>query len=101
MTPPEVYLWQHLRAQGLVKIRRQHPVGPFVLDFFCAKAKLAIEVDGIAHDMGDNAQRDIARDAAVKAMGIETLRVAASDVLTNSAEVADVVVRTCLVRMKE
>ena len=62
MTPPEVYLWQHLRAQTVVRIRRQHPIGPYILDFFCSKAKLAIEVDGIVHDMGDNPERDVARD---------------------------------------
>jgi very-short-patch-repair endonuclease len=100
MTPPEVYLWQHLRTQNLVKIRRQHPAGPFVLDFFCVKAKLAIEVDGMVHDMGNGPERDVARDAALQNMGIETLRIPASDVMANSAGIADSVVRTCLARMK-
>jgi very-short-patch-repair endonuclease len=49
MTPPEVYLWQHFRQQpDGIKIRRQHPFGPYIVDFFCAQAKLSIEVDGIA-----------------------------------------------------
>jgi hypothetical protein len=49
MTLPEVVLWQCLRQrpEGL-KFRRQHPTGPYVLDFFCSDARLAIEVDGEA-----------------------------------------------------
>ena len=100
MTPPEVFLWQHLREQDLVKIRRDHPLGPYALDFFCSKAKLAIEVDGIAHDMGNNPARDVQRDAYATALGIETIRIPASDVLKNSSEVADAVVQMCLARIK-
>ena len=49
MTRPEVLLWQVLRERpnGL-RFRRQHPVGPFVLDFYCPAARLAIEVDGMS-----------------------------------------------------
>jgi very-short-patch-repair endonuclease len=101
MTPPEVYLWQHLRAQTAVKIRRQHPIGPYILDFFCPKAKLAIEVDGIVHDMGNNPERDVARDIAIAKHGIQTIRIPASDVLKNSAEVAGAVVQMCLARTKD
>jgi very-short-patch-repair endonuclease len=81
MTPPEVFLWQHLREQDLVKIRRDHPLGPYALDFFCAKAKLAIEVDGIAHDMGNNPARDVRRDEYVAQLGIKTIRIPATEVL--------------------
>jgi very-short-patch-repair endonuclease len=90
MTPPEVYLWQHFRqrADG-IKIRRQHPFGPYILDFYCPQAKLAIEVDGIAHDMGDNPERDVRRDTYMAAHGIETVRIAAANVMQNSAAVAE------------
>jgi very-short-patch-repair endonuclease len=92
MTPPEVYLWQHFRQQpDGIKIRRQHPFGPYIVDFFCAQAKLAIEVDGIAHDMGDNPGRDLRRDAYLAGQGIETVRIAAADVLKSSGAVADAV----------
>ncbi|MBL0923832.1 MAG: DUF559 domain-containing protein [Sphingomonadaceae bacterium] len=100
MTVPEVYLWQHLRAQTAVKIRRQHPIGPYIPDFFCSKAKLAIDVDGIVHDMGDNPERDVARDLALAKLGIETVRIPASDILKNSAEVANTIIRLCLARTK-
>jgi len=99
MSPAEVFLWQHLRSQDVVKIRRDHPFGPYALDFYCAKAKLAIEVDGISHDMGDRPQRDTARDIYVAENGVETVRVAAVEVLKDSQAVADMVVRLCLSRI--
>ena len=51
MTPAEKKLWQRVRLGqvGGWQIRKQHAVGPFILDFFCAKAKLVIEVDGDSH----------------------------------------------------
>jgi very-short-patch-repair endonuclease len=53
MTAPELKLWRELRLRpdGL-KFRRQHPVGPYVLDFYCPAARVAIEVDGAVHSMG-------------------------------------------------
>lgn len=51
LTPAERKLWQHLRGRQLegAFFRRQHAVGRFILDFFCAKAKLVIELDGPHH----------------------------------------------------
>jgi very-short-patch-repair endonuclease len=51
MTPAEELLWQQLRGNQLDgwHFRRQHPVGRFIVDFFCAKAKLVVEVDGPIH----------------------------------------------------
>ena len=51
LTPAEAFLWQHLRGNQLDgwHFRRQHPVGRFIVDFFCAKAGLVIEVDGPIH----------------------------------------------------
>ncbi|QDZ08424.1 DUF559 domain-containing protein [Sphingomonas panacisoli] len=84
MSLPEVLLWRELRKRPAgLKFRRQHPAGPFVLDFFCAAKKLAIEVDGEAHGRGDRPQRDVARDAWVLASGVRTCRIPARDVLTN------------------
>jgi len=41
-----------------------------VLDFYCAKARLAIEIDGMSHDVGDRAERDLRRDAWLEARGV-------------------------------
>lgn len=58
LTPPEARLWARLKgkADGL-HFRKQHPIGPYIVDFYCAKANLIIEVDGLAHDCGDVAER--------------------------------------------
>lgn len=78
MTPPEVRLWVQLRrrTQGF-RFRRQHPLGPFVLDFYCDRAKLAVEVDGQAHWIGDAQLHDIERDAWLAARGVRVLRLSA------------------------
>ena len=78
MTLPEVLLWQALRSQSTgLKFRRQHPSGPFILDFFCSDARLAMEIDGEAHCRGDRPERDEVRDAWLLKSGIETLRIPA------------------------
>ena len=84
MTLPEILLWQELRhkPRGL-KFRRQHPTGPYVLDFFCSDARLAIEIDGEAHSRGDRPEHDATRDAWLREAGIETLRIPAVEVLTD------------------
>jgi very-short-patch-repair endonuclease len=78
-----------------VKIRRQHPLGDWVLDFYCAAAKVAFEIDGIAHDMGDRPERDRVRDEALEALGIEVVRIPAEDVLRSPEAVAEAIVRYC------
>ena len=82
MTLPEVLLWEKVRTNKIgVKFRRQHPIGAYVADFYCAAAKLVIEIDGEAHDRGDRPQRDDARNAMMQAAGYKVLRIAAVDVL--------------------
>ncbi|WP_347233084.1 endonuclease domain-containing protein [Sphingomonas glacialis] len=62
MSLPEVLLWQVLRTRpDGHRFRRQAPAGDYVLDFYCAPARLAIEVDGEAHSRGDRPARDGAR----------------------------------------
>ena len=95
MSLPEVLLWRELRQQGEVKFRRQHPLGPYVLDFYCALAKLCVEIDGIAHDMGDRPERDSRRDDWLRGQGIEVVRVPASDVLTSPVDVAEGLIGYC------
>jgi very-short-patch-repair endonuclease len=63
-----------------------------VLDFYCARARLAIEVDGISHDMGAHPQRDVRRNVWLKERGITLLRIPARD-LTTIDEIADAIIR--------
>jgi very-short-patch-repair endonuclease len=88
---PEKLLWVRLRRRdpGLPRFRRQHPVGPFVLDFYCSDASLCVEIDGEAHSMGDRPERDERRDAYLRARGIEVVRIAASSVLGDPESVTD------------
>jgi len=85
MTPPEIALWLALRGNDAgLRFRRQYAAGRYVLDFYCARAKLAIEVDGEAHERGDRLRRDAVRDAWLHEQGVLTLRYAGRDVLRNT-----------------
>jgi very-short-patch-repair endonuclease len=94
MSLPEVLLWKELRQRpdGL-KFRRQHPAGRYILDFFCTEAKLAIEVDGRVHDMGDRPATDTARRLWLENQGIRVLRIAATRILANPAATAEAIAR--------
>lgn len=83
MTLPEIVLWRHLkegRLEGL-RFRRQHPLLGYVLDFYCADRRLAVEVDGRHHAEPEQALHDARRDRRLLEQGVLTLRVQAADVL--------------------
>ena len=83
MTLPEVILWQELRGGKLkgLQFRRQHPVGPCILDFYSPAARLAVEIDGSSHANERQSRHDERRDRWLAARDIRVLRVGASDVL--------------------
>ena len=91
---PEKLLWVRLRNSS-VRFRRQHPVGRYVIDFYCPATKLAIEVDGFAHETGDRPNRDEARTAWLASHGIEVIRIAAKDVLSDPDSIAEALIRHC------
>ena len=92
LTQPERTLWALLRRneRGL-HFRRRHPVGPYILDFYCAAAKLAVEVDGPSHD--DQQTRDQRRTDWLAGEGITVLRFAADDVELRPALVLAAIAR--------
>lgn len=94
MSPPELRLWDALRARRLagLKFRRQHPFPPYVLDFYCPEKQFALEVDGQGHGFGDQPQRDARKDAFLREQGIRVLRLSAQLVFTD----IDAAVRTIL-----
>ena len=98
LSPPESRLWNRLRLRASEKptFRRQHPIGPYVLDFYCAKARLAVEIDGLSHDLGERPQRDEKRDAWLKGQGVTVIRFSALDVLRRIDEVEDAIIRLAL-----
>jgi len=80
MTDAEKTLWWRLRHDQLgVRFRRQHPIGPYVVDFACLPSKLIVEVDGGQH--ADPATGDRQRDAWLRARGYTVLRFWNHDVL--------------------
>ena len=95
MSPPEAKLWQHLRHRpGGLKFRRQHPIDPYVADFFCRERALIVEVDGWAHDTAQGARQDAARDARLRERGFQVMRIPAVEIMQN----IEVVVQQIMVR---
>ncbi len=93
MTAPELRLWAVLRdSQAGLKVRRQHPFGPYILDFYCARARLAVEVDGEGHALGNQPAHDQRRDVWLARHGVATLRFAANDIRDNLEGVVQAIV---------
>ena len=85
MTEPELHLWMHLRHQKLsgLKFRRQVPIGPFIVDFFCPTGRLIIELDGAQHYDDEAIAADLRRSSWLKSQGYRILSFTNLDVLTN------------------
>jgi len=94
LTLPERMLWSQIKGRGLdgLHFRRQHPVGPYVLDFYCDSVRLCVEVDGASHYVGWAPIRDDRRDAWLESRGVRTLRLRAALVMTDR----DAALRTIL-----
>ena len=82
-TFPEQLLWSKLRAKQLggLKFRRQHPIEPYIVDFYCASEKIAIELDGRTHD--DQQDYDRSRTDFISAQGVKLIRFSNDEVLAN------------------
>lgn len=81
-TRVERLLWSALRGRRAdgARFRRQHSVGPYVLDFYCPRVRLAIELDGSSHDNDALQRRDAARDRYLEACGIRVIRILNNEV---------------------
>ncbi|WP_029548882.1 endonuclease domain-containing protein [Rhizorhabdus wittichii] len=100
LTLPEGLLWRVLRQRpGGFKFRRQHPAGGYVLDFYCTEVRVAIEVDGMAHDMGSRLERDAVRDAWLADRNVLVARIPARGVLADMAAVVEHIVAVCRQRL--
>jgi very-short-patch-repair endonuclease len=92
MTPAETRLWSRLRNDQIgVAFRRQHPVGPYVLDFFAPSARLAIELDGGQHGLEAAVEHDRIRALFLASRGIEVVRFWNRDVFQNIVSVLDTI----------
>ena len=74
-TPQEVLLWARLRSKQLgFKFKRQHSIGPYILDFYCPKKRLAIEIDGGQHNETINLKKDNVRSEYLKHQDVKVIR---------------------------
>jgi very-short-patch-repair endonuclease len=93
MSLPEILPWQQLRQRPRgFKFRRQHPVGRYVVDFCCLSHRLAVEIDGFAHDTGDRAARDAIKAQFLNDNGYTVMRVSAAQVLADAIGTAEAIV---------
>jgi len=96
MSPPEVRLWNRLRRSPCgIRFRKQHPIGPYVADFYCPAAKLVIEIDGLVHDSADAAVRDGRRDDYIRGLRLKVIRIPATQVLRDVDAVAEGLITMC------
>ena len=93
MSVPERLLWQQFRMRPLgLKFRRQHPIGPYIVDFCSLQHRLVVEVEGIVHDMGQQPEYDQRRFQFIKDNGFRVIRVSAKRVLADAVGTAAAIV---------
>ena len=96
LTPSQGKLWRRLRdRRAEFKFRRQHPIGRYILDFFCPEARLAIEVDGDQHAQPEQLQHDRRRTAWLRLHGIFVMRVPVAEIERSVDDVMHVIWGTC------
>ncbi|MFH1405450.1 MAG: endonuclease domain-containing protein [Patescibacteria group bacterium] len=93
MPEPERRLWNCIRGKQVngKKFRRQFGVGKYVLDFYCTKARLAIEIDGDSHYDPVGQAHDAKRDKFLRQRGIKVIRFTNNDIMTNIEGVIDTI----------
>ena len=91
MTPQEKRLWYRFLRGYPVKFQRQKAISNYIVDFYCAAAKLVIELDGGGHYTDGQAAKDAARTAEIESLGIMVFRVCNTDVDRNLRGVCDYV----------
>jgi len=85
LTPAEAALWRLLQRSQLQgrKFRRQHSIGPYIVDVYCPSERLVLELDGSAHDSGQAAARDLDRERFLVGAGLTVLRLENRHVFEN------------------
>ena len=95
-TVAEKNLWERLRNRNLsYKFRRQHNVGYYIADFYCARLMLAVEIDGGIHLQRDHLEYDKERDRIFRSKGVRVLRFTNDRVMNEMDKVCDEIVAVC------
>lgn len=99
-TDAELRLWSSLRGRQMCgfKFRRQHPIGPYIADFYCHEARLAIEIDGGQH--GQDNHYDEKRTAYIEAQGVCVLRFWNNQVLAETEGVLEMIRRALVAQSR-
>jgi len=89
LTPAEKILWDKLRNKQVkgYRFRRQHPIGDFIVDFFCYDAMLVIEVDGEIHNEAFQNERDLQRTKLLNNLGLKEIRFKNDEILNQIDQV--------------
>jgi very-short-patch-repair endonuclease len=92
MTEPEIKLWDYLKTKPLgYKFRRQHPIAGYVLDFYCHKLRLSIEIDGGYHLKKEQKEKDTQRTEYLKGVGIAEHRFTNEEILSNFKKTIEII----------
>jgi len=89
MTPWERKLWYELLRYYPLRFQRQKAIGDYIADFYCAKARLVLELDGGGHYTDEQAEKDAIRTKALEAMGLTVLRICNLDIDRNFSGVCE------------
>ena len=98
LTPAERTLWRALRGKQLygLRFRRQHPLPPYIVDFYCHERRLVVELDGGQHNEVVRTTYDRERTAWLQAQGLRVMRFWNHDVETNLTGVLEAIARACV-----
>ena len=94
MTQAEKYLWYQFLKSYPIQFRRQVTCGQYILDFYCAKVKLAIELDGSQHYHTEGKEKDLHRTEYLNSLGIYVLRIPDNLLWKNFKEIRDMINQT-------
>jgi very-short-patch-repair endonuclease len=89
MTPEEKHLWYDFLKMLPYNVRRQHNIENYIVDFYIAKKKIVIEIDGIQHSLEKNKEADEKRDKVLADWGISVLRYSNDSIRNNFNSVAE------------
>jgi len=94
MPQAEIILWSRLKTEQLngLKFRRQHSIGKYIIDFYCPKHKLAIEIDGVTHE--NRERQDGQREKYISSFGIKTIRFSNHNIYKNLDDVLEYILNS-------
>ena len=99
MAKEERHVWYDFLKTYPVQFRRQHPIAPYIVDFYCYKARLVVELDGSQHCDSAGFRYDAHRTAALEAQGLKVIRFSNLDVINRFREVCEVIDRQVRYRL--